>query len=140
MNRIVEQKQKRLENRDLCADLVKMTWTPSLEQTYMDWAILGDISPSGACLEIDEPIPVGTIVELEFGEDRCRAIVRYCQYDKVHYLLGVEFEPGYSWSSSRWEPQHLIRIYYTHEGGYHLLTAIFHNPQKGQRNKQPKKQ
>jgi len=133
-------KQKRLENRDLCADLVKMTWTPNLEQSNKDWAILEDISPSGACLEIDEPIPVDTVVELEFGEDRCRAIVRYCNYDKTNYLLGVEFESGYSWSSSRWEPKHLVRIYYTHEAGLHLLTAILHHPKKNHRSRQPKKQ
>ncbi|MCL2877926.1 MAG: PilZ domain-containing protein [Acidobacteria bacterium] len=133
-------KQKRLENRDLCADLVKMSCTPNPEHPYDDWAILGDISPSGACLEIDEPIPVDTVVELEFGEDRCRAVVRYCVYDKVKYLLGVEFEPGYSWSSSRWEPKHLVRIYYTHEGGYHLLTAIFRHQKKKYRNRQSKKQ
>lgn len=119
-------KKKRLENRDLCADLVKMTWEPNPEGPYNDWAILEDISPSGACLEVDEPIPEGAIVELEFGEERCRAIVRYCKYDNIHYLLGVEFERGYSWASSRWEPKHLVRIYYTHEAGYKLLTAIFH--------------
>lgn len=105
---------KRFENRDLCADLVKVTWTPNLEDPYMehmDWAILGDISPSGACLEIEEPIPVDTVVCLEFGEERCQAVVRYCKYDMVNYLLGVEFENGYRWSSNRWEPKHLIQFY-----------------------------
>lgn len=104
-------KQKRFEDRDLCADLVKVTWTPNLEPPRMDLAILGDISPSGACLEIEGPIPADTVVELEFGEERCRAVVRYCKYDRVNYLLGVEFEEGYRWSSKRWEPKHLIQVY-----------------------------
>lgn len=108
---IVNVKQKRFENRDLCADLVKVVWKPNLMMPCMDWAILGDISPSGACLEIDEPISVDTIVDLEFGGERCQAIVRYCKYDMVNYLLGVEFEEGYRWSSNRWAPKHLIQLY-----------------------------
>ncbi|MDR0311549.1 MAG: PilZ domain-containing protein [Acidobacteriota bacterium] len=109
--------QKRFENRDLCADLVKVTWPLGMDQPYIDWAILGDISPSGACLEIEDPIPVNTAVELEFGDDQCHAVVRYCKYDKVNYLLGVEFESGYRWSSRRWEPKHLVEVY-PHESSY----------------------
>jgi len=108
-------KQRRLENRDLCADLIKMAWAPEYEPFRSEWAILGDISPSGACLEIEEPVPVNAIVELEFGGDRCQAVVQYCKYDKVNYLLGVKFKQGYRWSSNRWEPKHLIQ--------FHLLEA-----------------
>ena len=109
-------KQRRLEDRGLCADLVKMAWTSEPEFPRSDWAILGDISPSGACLEIEEPIPVNAVVELEFGADRCEAVVQYCKYDKVNYLLGVEFREGYRWSSNRWEPKHLIQ--------FHLLKTV----------------
>ena len=99
-----------MESRDLCAQLIKMAWASESESHRSDWAILGDISPSGACLEIDEPIPVNAVVELEFGFDRCMAVVQYCKYDKVNYLLGVRFEPGYRWSSRRWEPKHRIQV------------------------------
>jgi hypothetical protein len=108
---------KRLENRELCADLVKVTWTPELETPKTEWSILGDISSSGACLEVEEPIPLDTIVALEFGDERCRARVQYCKYDKVNYLLGVEFEDGYRWSRSRWKPEHLIRFQQQEVGG-----------------------
>ena len=111
---LVDTKQRRLENRDLCADLVKVAWTSEEAPFQTDWAILGDISPSGACLEIDEPVPVNAIVDLEFGGDRCRAVVQYCKYDKVNYLLGVKFQSGYRWSSNRWEPKHLVQ--------YHIIT------------------
>ena len=103
--------QRRLEDRGLCADLIKMAWIPDMELPRIDWAILGDISPSGACLEIDEPVPVNAVVELEFGADRCQAVVQYCKYDKVNYLLGVEFSEGYRWSIARWEPKHLIQLH-----------------------------
>ena len=108
-------KQRRVENRDLCADLIKMAWSSEAKLPKSDWAIVGDISPSGACLEIEEPIPVNAVVELEIGTERCQAIVQYCKYDKVNYLLGVEFKEGYRWSSNRWEPRHLIH--------YNLLNA-----------------
>jgi len=122
-------KQKRIENRDLCADLIKVSWTTDLEQPRIDWAILGDISPSGACLEIEEPIPENTIVELEFGGERCQAEVRYCKYDKVNYLLGIKFRSEYRWSSNRWEPKHLVEVQ-PREVGNPLLTALFQNPKK----------
>jgi hypothetical protein len=88
-----------------------MAWTQEKESFKTEWAILGDISPSGACLEIEEPVPVNAIVELDFGGDRCQAIVQYCKYDKVNYLLGVKFTPEYRWSSNRWEPKHLIQFH-----------------------------
>ena len=87
-----------------------MAWPQELGASRTDWAILGDISPSGACIEIDEPIPVNAVVELEFGHDRCLAVVQYCKYDKVSYVLGVQFKQGYQWSSSRWEPKHRIQV------------------------------
>ena len=101
---------KRFENRELCADLVKVTWTPECELTKTEWTILGDISPSGACLETEEPIPQNTVVTLEFGKDRCQARIQYCKYDKANYLLGVKFEEGYRWSSDRWKPEHLVQF------------------------------
>lgn len=100
----------RLEDRELCADLVKVQWKSESGPTHSEWAILEDISPSGACLEIDEPISVDTLVSLEFTEDRCQARVKYCNYDKVNYLLGVQFENGYRWSRRKFKPQHLIQF------------------------------
>jgi hypothetical protein len=103
-------KQRRLENRDRCADVIKMAWTPEQEFPRKDLAMLGNISPSGACLEIEEPIPVNAVVELEFGMDQCQAVVKYCKYDKVNYIFGVQFKAGYRWSSNHWEPKHLIQV------------------------------
>jgi hypothetical protein len=101
---------ERREDRDLCADLVKVQWNTESDLIYTQWAILEDISPSGACLEIEEPIPPDTIVSLQFETDSCQARVKYCRKDKVKYLLGVEFEQGYRWSRRRFKPQHLIQF------------------------------
>lgn len=102
--------RERLEDRELCADLVKVRWKTESGSHQTEWAILGDISPSGACLEIEEPIPPGTIVSLEFASERCQARTKYCKFDKVNYLLGVQFEQGYKWSRSRFKPEHLTQF------------------------------
>jgi hypothetical protein len=78
--------------------------------SHSEWAILEDISASGACLEIEEPIPPDTIVTLQFPNDRCQATVKYCKFAKINYLLGVQFEQGYRWSRRKFKPDHLIQF------------------------------
>ena len=103
---------QRREDRELCADLVKVHWKTENETIQSEWAILEDISPSGVCFEIERPIEPGTIVSLEFPADRCKARVVYCRYDEVEvkYFMGVEFEQGYRWSRSKFKPQHLLQF------------------------------
>jgi len=96
--------------RELCADLVKIHWKPEFGPSRSEWAILEDISPSGACLEFEEPIPPNTVVTLHFKSERCQASIKYCKYEKTNYLLGVEFEGGYRWSRRRFKPEHLIQF------------------------------
>jgi len=100
----------RREDRELCADLVKVQWKTESGTTQSEWAILEDISPSGACLEIEKPIPPDSIISLEFPTDRCEARVVYCRFDEVKYLLGVEYEQGYRWSRRKFKPRHLIQF------------------------------
>jgi hypothetical protein len=101
---------ERREDRELCADLVKVQWKLESGSFLSEWAILEDISPSGACLEIEKPIPPDTVVSLQFKGDRCQARIKYCKFDKVNYLLGVQFEHGYRWSRRRFKPEHLIQF------------------------------
>ena len=101
---------ERREDRELCADLVKVQWKMESDTAHSEWAILEDISASGACLEIEEPIPPDTMVSLQFSNDHCQARVKYCKFDKVNYLLGVQFEQGYRWSRRRFKPEHLIQF------------------------------
>ena len=57
---------ERREDRELCADLVKVRWKVGSGPEKSEWAILEDISSSGACLGFEEPIPPDTIVTLQF--------------------------------------------------------------------------
>ena len=101
---------ERREDRELCADLVKVQWKPEFGPARSEWAILEDISSSGACLEFEEPISLDTIVSLQFKSDRCQARIKYCKFEKTNYLLGVQFEQGYRWSRRKFKPEHLIQF------------------------------
>ena len=101
---------KRREDRDLCADLVKVRWKAGSGPSRSDWAILEDISSSGACIGLEEPILPDTIITIQFPKDQCQARIRYCVFDKTKYLLGVEFEQGYRWSRRKFKPDHLTQF------------------------------
>jgi hypothetical protein len=101
---------ERREDRELCADLIQVQWKNSNGLEHSEWAILEDISSSGACLEIEESIPTDTIVTLQFAADKFDARVKYCNPENSKYLLGVQFEQGYRWSRRKFKPQHLIQF------------------------------
>ncbi len=103
-------RSERREDRELCADLVKVQWQPESGPARSEWLILEDISPSGACIESEQPIPPDTVVSLEFAGEACQARIKYCRFDKINYLIGVHFEDGYRWSRRRFKPQHLIQF------------------------------
>jgi hypothetical protein len=99
----------RQEDRELCADLVRVDWQPEGGPARSEWVILEDISASGACLESEIPISPDTKVSLQFTGDRCQARVKYCKCDRDNYLLGVQFE-GYRWSRRKFKPSHLTQF------------------------------
>jgi hypothetical protein len=100
----------RSEDRELCADLVKIQWKPESGPDCNEWAILEDISASGACFESEQPIPPETVVSLQFKGDHCLARVKYCKFDQINYMVGVHFEEGYRWSRRRFKPDHLLQF------------------------------
>ncbi len=67
-------------------------------------ALLEDIAASGACLQLEEAIPVGTQVRWA----NFRGTVRYCIYREIGYFAGVEFHAATRWSTSEYKPQHLL--------------------------------
>jgi hypothetical protein len=101
---------ERREDRELCADLVQVKWKIADGPERIEWAILEDISSSGACFVIEQAIPSNTIVALQFAADSLEARVKYCNPENSKYLLGVQFEQGYRWSRRRFKPQHLIQF------------------------------
>ena len=101
---------ERREDRELCADLVKVQWKTESGKTQHEWGILEDISASGACLEMEKKVKPDTIVSMEFPTDRCQARVIYSRFDNVKYFMGVEFLEGYRWSRRKFKPRHLVQF------------------------------
>lgn len=92
----------------LCADLVNISWTDESGRTRRTVANLEDISLSGACLQLDQPIPLKAIVRISYPKGHLTGKVRYCVYREIGYFLGVEFSEGAGWSRKLFKPQHLF--------------------------------
>jgi len=73
-------------------------------------ALLEDICTSGACLQLETPVPLGTEMHWKFPKQECRGLVRYCVYREIGYFVGVEFSPTSKWSKKRYKPQHLLDL------------------------------
>ncbi len=100
--------ERRLEPRMLCADLIDVQWKDRAGRSRAALANLEDISASGACLQMDVPVPVETL--LRIGDDRAgfEGTVRYCVYRETGYFVGVRFAPGVQWSRAQFKPKHLF--------------------------------
>ena len=99
---------RRVEPRVLCADLVDVRWRDKTGKTRSGVANLEDISLSGACLQMDYPIPLHTNLLITVPNGELQGHVRYCVYREIGYFLGVQFEPGSKWSRSSFKPMHLF--------------------------------
>lgn len=92
----------------LCADLVDVQWKDKTGRTRKSLANLEDISLSGACLQVEAPIPLHTIVRIAYPKGGLQGTVRYCVYREIGYFLGIEFEAGSRWSQRQFKPQHML--------------------------------
>jgi hypothetical protein len=101
---------RRAEARMLCADIVEVTWTAGGVRHPVDTALLEDISPSGACLQLEEAAPVGASITWKLAGYSFAGKIRYCAYREIGYFVGVEFAPGLKWSQTDIEPQHLLDL------------------------------
>ncbi len=92
----------------LCADLVDVKWRDPSGRTRRGVANLEDISLSGACLQMDRPIPLGSELRIAYPSGELAGKVKYCVFREIGYFLGVEFDPGSRWSQRHFRPQHLL--------------------------------
>jgi hypothetical protein len=92
----------------LCADLVDLQWRDPTGRRRRGVANLEDISFSGACLQVERPVPTGTTLRMSYSNGALTGIVKYCVLGEIGYFLGIEFEPGNRWSQVHFRPQHLV--------------------------------
>lgn len=99
---------RRIEPRLLCADMVDLTWKDKMGRSRKNVVNLEDISLSGACVQVDVPVPLGTQVRIGYGKGDLAGFVKYCVFREIGYFLGIEFHAGSRWSQRDYKPQHLL--------------------------------
>jgi hypothetical protein len=92
----------------LCADLVAIDVAEASGRVHREIANLEDISASGACIQLDRPIPLRTRLTITFERGELSGVVRYCIFQEIGYFIGLEFEPGSRWSQESFRPRHLL--------------------------------
>jgi PilZ domain len=102
--------ERRCEVRMLCADMVKVSWKDALGKRRRAVGLLEDISPSGACLQLETAVPKGAEIRWASPKQEFSGHVRYCVYREIGYFVGVEFEAGSHWSKRTYKPQHLLDL------------------------------
>jgi hypothetical protein len=91
--------QRRGEERTFCKTWVEIHWKNQLGQTREAIANLEDISMSGACLQLERPIPLRTVLTFTYQNTELTGTVRHCVLREVGFVLGVQFDPGCRWSA-----------------------------------------
>jgi hypothetical protein len=99
---------RRNNNRLLCAEIVQLVWDDPSGRQRRSVANLEDISLSGLCLQVENPIPTGTPIAMEYGDGELVGTIRYCRFQEWGYFLGIELLDGCRWSSQHFRPQHLL--------------------------------
>jgi hypothetical protein len=92
----------------LCADLVEFQWRDKTGRIRKGMANLEDISLSGACLQVESPVPLQSSVRIKYSKGELNGSVRYCVYRDIGYFLGIEFTEGSQWSQRHYRPRHML--------------------------------
>ena len=64
----------------------------------------------GACVQIEEAVPPGSLISIASGETWLCGCVTYCVHREYGYFVGIRFAEDTKWSSSSFEPQHLTNL------------------------------
>ncbi|MGO4879370.1 MAG: PilZ domain-containing protein [Bryobacteraceae bacterium] len=99
-------KERRAEPRLWCSDLIEVRIEGAQPEKVT--ANLEDISPSGACVQFERAVAVGTRLSLKLGRHKFRGQVAHCTRHEIGYFVGVRFEAGQKWSRKVYEPKHLL--------------------------------
>jgi hypothetical protein len=92
----------------MCADIVDVRWKDTAGKRRHCVGLLEDISSSGACLQLESPLPLGAEVTLECPHREFQGHIRYCVYREIGYFAGIQFERSCRWSKRAFKPQHLL--------------------------------
>jgi hypothetical protein len=107
---LVMQDERRAEVRMLCADMVDVFWKDQAGRRQRAVGLLEDIAASGACLQLETPVPLGVEIRWQSPRRQFTGHVQYCVYREIGYFIGVEFDSASRWSKKAYTPQHLLDL------------------------------
>src|ERR1700677_1632426 len=120
--------ERRLESRFMCADLVRVDWLAGRGEEGEGEcrtveAVLEDISTLGACVQVEEQIPLGSAILISARSESVSSVPRgagesaqfsghvsYCPYRDYGYFVGIRFSDETHWSNVIYEPRHLTNL------------------------------
>lgn len=102
--------ERRAEDRLLCSDLVEIHWRDKSGRKRHATALLEDISACGACLQLENRLPLGTVVQIDQPGGKLEGTVCYCVFQEIGHFAGVQFGPASRWSAAKFQPQHLLDL------------------------------
>ena len=98
----------RIEPRLMCADLVNLEWVDGKGRPQHTVANLEDISALGACIQVEDEIPLRTLIRMKVLDQEYLGEIRYCVFREFGFFLGVQFESGVKWNSRAFKPLHMF--------------------------------
>ncbi len=102
--------ERRSEPRLWCSDLVQVWVKDTTRNRWMrrGTGVLEDISPSGACVQLEAPVPSSTLIRVKHPQWKVEGEVRYCMYRDEGYFVGVQLAAEFRWNKDDFEPKHLL--------------------------------
>jgi len=102
--------ERRTEPRMWCSDLVQVWIKDTAKNRWIrkGTAVLEDISRSGACVQLESPVPSATLIRVKHPEWKVEGEVRYCMYRDEGYFVGLQLAEEFRWSKEAFQPKHLL--------------------------------
>jgi len=102
-------KDRRLDSRLLCADLVGVSWTDKTGRPRSEIANIEGISAYSASLVLNVCLPPGTTVQLCTPRSNFDAAIRECHREPdFGFALRVELANRSRWRQRGFRPRHLF--------------------------------
>ncbi|MCC7174129.1 MAG: hypothetical protein IT159_02955 [Bryobacterales bacterium] len=101
---------RRAETRIRCFGVVDVSWMDRRGGERRERGSLEDISYSGVCLLMAEPISRGTVIRILHSTGEIHARVRYCRLRDAGYFLGAEFFAGCRGWPELYLAEHLVDL------------------------------
>ena len=98
------------DERFLCADLVRLEWLDHAGGLRTEQALLEDISQLGGCVQLEEPVALGSVLMLTVGTTPFYGHVCYCTLRDEGYFIGLRFSNDTTWSAEVVKPRHLTSL------------------------------